>query len=166
MKIINIRNRLIVLYFFIMTLTNVVMAADYAAQAAQAHKAGQHARASTLYKAALRSDRENIALLLNIVECETVLGYLDDAMTYAERARAVSPQSIDVLLAMGYLQQRKDNWEEARATYESVLALEPKNPTALIRMSEVLVRLGDQAAVQGYLDTFDSLVTQNKAGGE
>jgi tetratricopeptide (TPR) repeat protein len=86
-------------------------------------------------------DAEVADLHRRLGECARKLGKNDLALKSFEAARALAPESVPVLRALGDLQMEKQSWTEARAHYASVRRL-AENALSIEEKIELFVRLG------------------------
>lgn len=68
---------------------------------------------------------------------------LEQARADAETAVAAAPQNVEAQLCRGVLQLRGEEWEAARRSFDTVLAVDAGNPTALFGRGLARRRAGD-----------------------
>ncbi len=80
------------------------------------------------------------------------VGQREAAIRQLEDAININPNLIPPYfeLAGQYIQQ--ELYEEAVATYETILTKQPRNPKALLRLCEVYSRIGQDQQAEGYCD--------------
>jgi len=74
----------------------------------------------------------------------------------------LAPEDASVLTALGEVEDRRGNLEEARAFYEQAMELRPNNPKYLDFMIDLLVRLGDVHEATRTLDRLREVNPDNK----
>ena len=112
----------------------------------------QYARAIPVFNRVLDADPENQVVALRLAVAHSVLGSEQEAERFFERAREISPGSVDLrhYHAMHYF--RFDRFDEARPLFESVLAEMPNRLPALERMSRVHLARGNLTEAKRYLE--------------
>ncbi|MFA9476759.1 tetratricopeptide repeat protein [Phycisphaerales bacterium AB-hyl4] len=96
------------------------------------HQGGAHAEARQVYEQVLEAAPEDVAALNNLAFLlATQLGEPESALPLAERATELAPQNARVLDTLGWTQYKMGLHEQARATLEQALAIEPLAPTYL-----------------------------------
>lgn len=128
-------NKIITACLFVLLLITqpVAQAEDYRLQADQAYRDAKFKKASTLYKAALRSAPYNLDILKRIIACENILKKYDSVIKYASQAEQLYPTDVDILLAKAQVFQKKQDWDNAQNYFNKVLMLNPKHTTALVQ---------------------------------
>jgi tetratricopeptide (TPR) repeat protein len=112
----------------------------------------QYAEAVRVFGRVHEIDPENLVVTLRLAVAHSVLGNEQEAEGFFERAREISPASIDLrhYHAMHYL--RFDQYDLAAPLLESVLAEMPQRLPALEGMAQINQVRGDLETAQYYLD--------------
>ncbi len=80
------------------------------------------------------------------------LGEFDRALELAADARRVRPNDFDAIYLAAHLQRRLGKWDEAIASLESILELDPRSRPALIALGETHMRMRNYSAADRYFD--------------
>jgi predicted O-linked N-acetylglucosamine transferase (SPINDLY family) len=119
------------------------------AQAMQHHQDGNLVQAEQFYRQVLRAnpDEANALHLLGMVVQH--LGRYEEAVDLLHRAIAVAPQAAAFHYNLGWLQKRREKPEEAQASFEQALRLQPAFAEALDGLASALKDQGrvDEAIV-------------------
>lgn len=75
----------------------------------------------------------------------------EESLQAFERAHALRPRSLDVLLGMAWCLKRRDRLPDAIAVMEQAYAAEPNEPVVLYNLSCYFALAGDKAAALSWL---------------
>lgn len=101
--------------------------------------------AADLYNRVLGIDPNNALALNNLAFMNADNGTnLDQAMTFAERAKQQAPQSPDVADTLGYVYFRKNLNSEALEIFKQDVQDQPANPTFHLHLAMALLKQGDK----------------------
>jgi len=116
------------------------------------HRAGNLARAESVYRQVLASDPEHSEALrlLGLLAHQT--GNLEQANNLLSRATKAQPDNVEAYFNLGVVYLDQGAPEKAVAAFEMALALEPKNFSYLVNFGNALVAAG----------RFDEAVKQSK----
>ncbi|MBV9306963.1 MAG: tetratricopeptide repeat protein [Acidobacteriaceae bacterium] len=121
---------------------------------------GKKGEAANIYNRILGLDPDNALALNNVAFMEAEKGTnLDQAMTFAERAKKRVPNSPDISDTLGYVYLQKNLNSEALRIFRQIVQEDPKNPTFHYHLAMALLKQGDkqgakdeaQKALQGPL---------------
>ena len=121
---------------------------------------GKKGEAANIYNRILGLDPDNALALNNVAFMEAEKGTnLDQAMTFAERAKKRVPNSPDISDTLGYVYLQKNLNSEALRIFRQIVQEDPKNPTFHFHLAMALLKQGDkqgakdeaQKALQGPL---------------
>ncbi|WP_419936358.1 tetratricopeptide repeat protein [Candidatus Palauibacter sp.] len=73
-------------------------------------------------------------------------GDFDQALGLLKEALARYPDSIELLVSLGYTRLAREEYAWARAAFEEVLRLDPEHEEALAGQGDVLLKLGERAS--------------------
>ncbi len=97
------------------------------------------------YNRVLGIDPENPAALNNLAFINADSGTnLDQAMTFAERAKKRAPNSPDISDTLGFVYYQKNLNAEALRIFRQVVEGSPKNPTFRLHLAMALLKQGDK----------------------
>jgi tetratricopeptide (TPR) repeat protein len=114
-------------------------------QAMLQEAAGKKSAASDTYNRILGLDPENPLALNNIAFIEAEKGTnLDQAMTFAQRAKKRVPNSPDISDTLGYVYLQKNLNSEALRIFRQVVQQNPQNPTYHFHLAMALLKEGDK----------------------
>lgn len=106
---------------------------------------GRKKEASDLYNRALGIDPNNALALNNLAFINADNGTnLDQAMTFAERAKKQAPGSPDVADTLGYVYFRKNLNSAALEIFKQDVQDQPSNPTFHLHLAMALLKQGDK----------------------
>lgn len=106
---------------------------------------GKKSQAGDAYTRILGLDPENWLALNNIAFLNAETGTnLDQAMTYAERAKKKQPNSPDISDTLGYVYLQKNLNSQALQIFKQVVENNPKNPTYHLHLAMALLKQGDK----------------------
>lgn len=109
-------------------------------------ESGQKQPARAVYEQILKLQPENAIALNNLAYmlAETG-GDLDQALTYAQRAKQRMPRDSSVADTLGWIYLRKSLTENALEIYRDLVAKSPDNPTFRYHLGMALFQKGDKA---------------------
>jgi putative PEP-CTERM system TPR-repeat lipoprotein len=113
---------------------------------------GKRDDANHLYAKVLQSKPTFAAALIGRGRVAYLEGDIDAARKYAELARGAAPRSTDALLFKGDLLRAQNQPEQALATYDQVLAINPAHRSAHVEKAYLEISLGKFVAAQADLD--------------
>jgi len=93
--------------------------------ARQEFESGKYADSSRDFESALRYDPQNPAVLNYYAALLVKTGRARDAVSFAERASEIAPDSADAFAVLGYAQFATDHMKEAIQSWKRSLALRP-----------------------------------------
>ncbi len=106
---------------------------------------GRKKEAGELYNKVLGVDPNNALALNNLAFLNADSGSnLDQAMTYAERAKKQAPSSVDVADTLGYVYYRKNLNAAALQIFQQNVQDQPQNPTFHFHLAMALLKRGDR----------------------
>jgi tetratricopeptide (TPR) repeat protein len=106
---------------------------------------GRKKEAGDLYNRALGIDPNNALALNNLAFMNADNGTnLDQAMTFAERAKKQAPKSPDVSDTLGYVYFRKNLNSAALEIFKQDVQDQPSNPTFHLHLAMALLKQGDK----------------------
>ncbi|MBV8833476.1 MAG: tetratricopeptide repeat protein [Acidobacteriaceae bacterium] len=106
---------------------------------------GRKKEAVDAYNRVLGIDPENPAALNNLAFINADNGTnLDQAMTFAERAKKRAPNSPDISDTLGFVYYRKNLNSEALRIFRQVVEGNPQNPTFRLHLAMALLKQGDK----------------------
>ncbi len=110
---------------------------------------GRKKEASELYNKVLGIDPQNALALNNLAFINAESGVnLDQAMTYAERAKKQAPDSPDISDTLGFVYYRKNLNAAALAIFKQIVNEVPQNPTFHLHLAMALSKEGDKQAAR------------------
>ena len=113
------------------------------------HRAGNLAKAETVYRKVLKADPEHSEALrlLGLLAHQT--GHTKQAANLVSRAIKTQPQNIEAHFNLGIINLDQDQPEKAVASFEAALKIEPDNFSCLVNLGNALVAAGHfEEAVQ------------------
>ena len=106
---------------------------------------GKRDQAADAYNKVLGIDPENAPALNNLAFLNADKGTnLDQAMTFAERAKKRAPNSPDVSDTLGYVYLQKNLNAEALRIFQQVVQDRPQNPTFHLHLAMALLKEGNK----------------------
>jgi Flp pilus assembly protein TadD len=106
---------------------------------------GQKEKAKEAYGQTLGVDPDNVIALNNLAFLNADSSQnLDQAMTYAERAKKKMPKSANVADTLGYVYYRKNLTDDAIRQLELAVQEDPKNPSFRLHLAMALLQRGDK----------------------
>lgn len=110
---------------------------------------GQKTKARDVYNQALGVDPDNVLALNNLAYISADAGEnLDQAMTFAERAKKRMPKSASVSDTLGYVYYRKNLTEQAIHELQSAVDADPKNAAYRLHLAMALLKRGDKSGAK------------------
>ncbi len=85
------------------------------------------------------------------------VGDYDGALDILKRALSRFPDSIELLVSMGYTRLAREEYAWARMTFAQALALDPEHEEALAGIGEAMLKLGERAAAFRAFETLIEL---------
>ena len=117
--------------------------------------------ARQLYDEVLSAKPGFTPALIGLGRLAFLAGDVDAAQRYAAQAIAAAPRNTDALWFEGDLLRAQNKAEQALATYDKVLAINPEHRTAHIEKAYLDIALGKFAAAQKELDRARELAPSN-----
>jgi tetratricopeptide (TPR) repeat protein len=122
---------------------------------------GQKEKARDAYSQTLGIDPDNVVALNNLAFIEAESGAdLDQAMTYAERAKKRDPNNPSVSDTLGYVYYQKNLTQNAVSELKTAVQADPKNSAFRLHLAMALLKQGDKVGAmreaQDALRTADS----------
>ncbi|MEO7649505.1 MAG: tetratricopeptide repeat protein, partial [Bryobacteraceae bacterium] len=108
--------------------------------------AGQKKEAKAMYEGALRIESENAIALNNLayIIAESPGGDLDQALTFAQRAKQKLPQVEEIADTLGWIYLKKNLSDNAIEIFRSNVTKQPKHPTFRYHLGMALYQKGDK----------------------
>jgi tetratricopeptide (TPR) repeat protein len=131
--------------------------------------AGKQVEAKQAYEKVLGMlgiDSENMVVALNnlaFIEAQDNQN-LDQALTYAERAKKLAPKSPDVSDTLGFIYYQKNLNAEALRELHSAVDLNPNNATFRLHLAMALLKKGDKSAARSQADRALQLASPDEQG--
>jgi tetratricopeptide (TPR) repeat protein len=110
------------------------------------HRDESVADAVRLLDSALRLAPRDASVLARRAIAHTLAGHSDAAELDWVRHRELSPKSLALDLARGWVHLRRGRYADAAASFEAALALSKRNPSGLVGLGLARLRSGDAAA--------------------
>ncbi|MFB2891739.1 tetratricopeptide repeat protein [Aerosakkonemataceae cyanobacterium BLCC-F50] len=112
-------------------------------------KLGQNEEALTSFEKALNLKSDYTLALVETCGTLGDLGRFEEAISACEKAKDSLP--VEALTTKAIVQQKAEKWEDAIATYEQALAINPNNSTSWTNQGILLEKLGqDEKALDSY----------------
>ena len=121
-------------------------------QGVASQRAGQLARAETLFRQVLRADAAHFPALHMLGFVRAQQGHFDDAITFLNKAVRQRPGDVTALTHYAYALLAMQRFEQALAAYDRVLAIDPRHFEALYNRGVVLSQLQRFAEALAALD--------------
>lgn len=119
---------------------------------------GNKGEALPLYEAVLKTEPDNVIALNNTAFMYAEGGRdLDQALTYAQRARQRAPNSEDIADTLAWVYIKKSLNDNAVTLLREITARQPRNPTYHYHMGVALSQKGNKPAAKQSLQTALSL---------
>jgi tetratricopeptide (TPR) repeat protein len=116
--------------------------------------AGMQRESLPLYEAVVKNQPDNAIALNNLAFMMAEEGRdLDQALTYAQRARQQLPNNADVTDTLGWIYIRKNLNDNAVALYRELTSKVPTNPIYQYHLGMALAQKGDKAGARRCLQT-------------
>jgi tetratricopeptide (TPR) repeat protein len=110
---------------------------------------GKQREAKEAYEKVLGIDPESMAALNNLAFMEAQdKQNLDEALTYAERAKKLAPKNPEVSDTLGFVYYQKNLNMEALRELHSAVDLNPNNATFRLHLAMALLKKGDKSAAR------------------
>jgi Tfp pilus assembly protein PilF len=110
---------------------------------------GKRAEAAATYNRILGFDPDNPLALNNVAFMDAEKGTnLDQAMTFAERAKKRQPNSPDISDTLGYVYLQKNLNAQALRIFKDVVEQNPNNPTYHFHLAMALLKEGNKQAAR------------------
>lgn len=112
---------------------------------------GRKKEAADAYNKVLSIDPDNALVLNNLAYMTADSGSsanLDQALTYAERAKKRAPESADVSDTLGFVYYKKDLNSEALRIFRQLTADHPQNFTFRLHLAMALLKSGDRQSAK------------------
>lgn len=132
---------------------------------------GEAARAADLLREALASQPDDASLWVNLAAALRTLGRRDDEMQAIDRALALEPRNVRVILQKGSLQELLGRRRAAAMSYRMALQLVPPGLDLPPAMKEALQRARDAVArnnaeLEAHLDGRLAVLRERHAGAD
>ncbi|HEY3296440.1 MAG TPA: tetratricopeptide repeat protein [bacterium] len=111
---------------------------------------GKYADALKEMEAIPTNARSDYAVVLRFGWLEYMNAKYDLAEKYYRQAVAAAPKSVEALLGLTLPLAAVQDWTQVEATYHKVLALEPVNYTAHLRLGQMYMNRGDNNAAAAH----------------
>ena len=108
-------------------------------------EAGANEKALSAFDRGLTRKPDLVPLMVDRADALDRLGRRDDALAQLATAQKAAPDSVDVLLKTGDVQQGTKRWDEAQSSYLKVIALAPQDPVAYNNLAWMTVSGGRDA---------------------
>jgi len=108
--------------------------------------------ARAVYLAVLKADANNVAALTGLGQLSRQAGDAPAALEYLQRAASLAPTSLGLRSESAQLLRALNRFDEAQATYQTVLQSNPTNIGALTEMGLIARQQGDHAAALEFLE--------------
>jgi tetratricopeptide (TPR) repeat protein len=114
---------------------------------------GRRAEAKDAYNKVLGNDPENILALNNLafLLADTNTD-LDQALSYAERAKKKAPKSPDISDTLGFVYYQKNLNREALEEFKTAVEYNPGNSSIHLHLAMALLKSGDKAGARAEAD--------------
>ncbi|MBI1789993.1 MAG: tetratricopeptide repeat protein, partial [Acidobacteria bacterium] len=108
---------------------------------------GRRQEAKTMYESTLRLEGENPIALNNLafIMANSEGGDLDQALTYAQRAKQKRPQIAEISDTLGLIYLKKNLADNAIEIFKDCVAKVPKHPTYRYHLGMAYLQKGDKA---------------------
>lgn len=120
--------------------------------------AGMRRESLPFYENIVKNQPDNAVALNNLAFMMAEDGRdLDQALTYAQRAKQQMPNSLDVSDTLGWIYIRKNLSDNAISIFKDLVAKQPKNPLYHYHLGMALYQKGDRGGAKQSLQTALSL---------
>ncbi len=110
---------------------------------------GQKDKARDAYNRLLGIDPDNYAALNNLAYMSADSGQnLDQAMTFAEHAKKLTPKDPNVSDTLGYVYYKKNLTGEALREFQFAVNADPKNANFRLHLAMALLKSGDKSGAR------------------
>ena len=109
-------------------------------------QSGNNQEAANLYNQAIQTDPTLVEAYVGAAACTMALGNLDQAQTIATQAIGINQSIEGVNEILGVIYQNKRNFQQAIASYQKELDINPKSETSLLNLGLLLLQQGESAA--------------------
>jgi tetratricopeptide (TPR) repeat protein len=116
---------------------------------------GKRDDAILAYRDAIRSNPRYTAAFSNLSRLEEEAGHITEALEELKRLVKLDPEDIDARLRMGGIYLLLENYPEAAACLEAVLARDPGNKAAMNARAQLLTRTGKVDEALAAFQTLD-----------
>lgn len=114
---------------------------------------GRRSEAKQYYEQVIRLDSDNVVALNNLAFIKAEEGSdLDQAMTYAQRAKQKAPRLPDVSDTLGWIYIKKNLSDEAVRIFRDLVKEQPANPTYHYHLAMALFQKGDRPGARQECD--------------
>ncbi len=121
----------------------------YLNKAVMLEEMGQRDQAKEAYSRTLGVDHDNIVALNNLAFLNADNGQnLDQAMTYAERAKKRLPNNASISDTLGYVYFRKNLTDDAIRQLQAAVDEDPKNAAFRFHLAMALLQRGDKSGAR------------------
>jgi tetratricopeptide (TPR) repeat protein len=103
--------------------------------------------AEAAFRKAADLDKSNSDALLKLGQVQVANGSADQAIATYQQSIKDNPREISFYILMGELYESKQDWANARASYQKALDLKPDNPLASNNLAYVLLQSGGNVDV-------------------
>ena len=107
---------------------------------------GNNKEAVDLFKRAIQADPELVQAYAGAAASSLALGDLDQAEAFATQAIEINAQTLGINEILGIIFQNKKNSQQAVASYQRELAINPKSYASLLNLGILLLQQGKAAA--------------------
>ncbi|MCC6858715.1 MAG: tetratricopeptide repeat protein [Bryobacterales bacterium] len=115
--------------------------------------AGRKQDARSVYDAALKADPNNVVILNNYAYLLAESGgNLDQALTYAQRARQARPDIDEVADTLGWIYLKKQLTEDALGLFQQLVSKQPANPNFRYHLAMALDQKGDRTEARKHFE--------------
>jgi tetratricopeptide (TPR) repeat protein len=116
--------------------------------------AGRKQEARGAYEHTLKLDPQNAVALNNLAFLMAEHGGdLDQALTYAQRAKQLLPNLLDVSDTLGWIYYKRNMHDSALDIFRDLVRREPNHPTYLYHFGAALLAKGDREAARKALES-------------
>jgi tetratricopeptide (TPR) repeat protein len=105
---------------------------------------GNHktAEAQSALENAVRLNKNNVGACLLLAQIQDAAGQQDQAAGTYDHSLRDNPSDVRLYLALGALEERRENWQRAEQLYQKVLQIQTDQPTAANNLSFLLLEHG------------------------
>jgi tetratricopeptide (TPR) repeat protein len=113
---------------------------------------GRYQQGLTYGEAAVNADPMDVDAHRGYAISLILVGLRDEAIKELEDAINISPNLPSAYFELALQYRGAERFEDAIATYEKVLTLQPRNARAMLRLCETYSRVGQDQQAEGYCD--------------